>query len=404
MSTKKEKKCFLCDRPASYFKGMMIEGLSGLICEECVNQCTKIYADQHRRLGKADGAPKVKRLQGKPVIPSPREVKDFLDKYVIGQDRSKRVLAVAVSNHYSRINAGLTDIMPDVELDKSNILFIGPTGTGKTLLAQTVAKMLDVPCAISDATTLTEAGYVGADPENMLLKLYLASGNDVEKTQRGIVVLDEIDKKSKKDAGVSITRDVSGEGVQSAILKLIEGADVDVPLTGGRKHPGAECVKINTKNILFILCGAFNGLDKIIETRVKGKGIMGFDQPARVNGQNCGVEPEDLIQFGLIPELVGRVPIVSMLDALTESDLRLILSEPKNSLVKQCEKMAKLRGAELSFDKTALDEIARLAFVRGTGARGLRAITENMLLNIMFSLKAGDKIVVGRDLILGQAA
>jgi ATP-dependent Clp protease ATP-binding subunit ClpX len=404
--TNNPKRCFLCDRPASPATGQLIEGARGMICKTCADTCVHLFSEMDQ---------KHKSSHKHPIelstVPSPREIKDFLDQYVIGQEQAKKVVSVAVHSHYTRVfSNNQTEIMPEVELDKSNVLLIGPTGTGKTLLAQVVAKMLQVPCAISDATTVTEAGYVGADIENILLKLYQAANANLARTEIGIVVVDEIDKKSKKDAGVSITRDVSGEGVQSALLKIIEGCESDVPLTGGRKHPGAETIRINTKNILFILCGAFIGLDKIVETRLKGKGIMGFsdalDNPDKLN-KSLKVTPEDLIAFGLIPELVGRIPVVSSLEALSEKDLLHILTEPRNAVVKQYIKMAKLSGASLSFSEEALVQIAHIAFARGTGARGLRSIVEDLLLDFMFDIKTGSSIEIARgdvDKIFGGLA
>lgn len=381
--------CFLCGQPSDKIEGKLIEGVKGLVCRQCVSKCQSIYAAQD----KVSKPTAVDIFQ----VPSPKEIKDFLDQYVVGQERAKKVISVAVYNHYTRISQKNSLTMPDVELDKSNVLLIGPTGTGKTLLAQTVARMLRVPCAISDATTLTEAGYVGADPENILLKLYQASNADLSQTERGIVVLDEIDKKAKKDAGVSITRDVSGEGVQSALLKIIEGTESDVPLTGGRKHPGSETVRINTKNILFILCGAFIGLDKIVESRVKGKTVIGFEGKSNQGNELNQVTPEDLIAFGLIPELVGRIPVVSSLDVLSKDDLVRILTEPKNAVIKQYIKMAKLSGATLSFNDDALAEIANVVFTRKIGARGLRAIVEDLLLDFMFNIHKGSSVTITKQ-------
>ena len=286
--------------------------------------------------------------------------------------------------------------MPDVELDKSNVLMVGPSGSGKTLLAQTVARMLQVPCATSDATTLTEAGYVGADPENIILRLYQAANGDLARAEMGIIILDEIDKKAKRDAGVSVTRDVSGEGVQGALLKLLEGMEADVPLSGGRKHPGAETMRINTKNILFVMCGAFVGLDKIIERRIRGKGVMGFGGEIEVGIGTHRIMPEDLVEFGMIPELVGRIPVVSNLDALSEKDLLRILTEPKNAVIKQYQKVARLAGASLSFNDDALFEIAKIAFTRCTGARSLRAIVEDVVLDFMFNIHKGSSVVITR--------
>jgi len=333
-------------------------------------------------------------------VPAPQEIKAYLDQYVVGQNHTKKVLSVAVHNHYSRINllAKGADPMPDVELDKSNVLLVGPSGTGKTLLVQTIARMLKVPCAISDATTLTEAGYVGSDIETILLKVYQAAKGDVGATEMGIVMLDEICKKAKRDEGVSITRDVSGEGVQAALLKILEGCESDVPLAGGRKHPSGETVRINTRSMLFVMSGAFIGLDKIVEARMRGKGVIGFGTNELAAGRGMkNILPEDLIAFGLIPELVGRVPVVSRLEALSEKDLLHILTEPKNCIVKQYEKMAKLSGASLAFNDDALSEIARIAFSRETGARGLRSIVESLLLDFMFDIHKGSSITITKQ-------
>jgi ATP-dependent Clp protease ATP-binding subunit ClpX len=386
--------CCLCGLTQSQLQDQLIKGVEGYVCRGCVEKCHEIYEDMIKGQGTEKEAVPFK-------VPSAPEIRAFLDQYVIDQDRAKKVLSVAVHSHYSRIMSNEASPMPDVELNKSNVLLIGPTGTGKTFLAQTVARMLNVPCAISDATTLTESGYVGADPENILLKLYQASGENVEETERGIVVLDEIDKKAKKDAGVSITRDVSGEGVQGALLKIIEGCESDVPLSGGRKHPMAPSVRINTKNILFILCGAFDGLDKIVAARWKNKGNIGFINDLAGYGHGLDkVSPEDLITFGLIPELVGRIPVVSSLDLLSEYDLVRILYEPKNAVLKQYEKLAMIEKATLVFDEDAKREIAHIAFVRNTGARGLRAVVEEVLLDIMYDIKPGDKVNITKQMVL----
>ena len=380
--------CSMCGKPHSDFEELVITGKAGSICKSCALRCSDMYKE-------IEAANKFTAIK----VPSPPEIKAFLDQYVIGQERTKKVLSVAVHNHYSRITSHQGSPMPEVELEKSNVLLIGSTGVGKTLLAQTIARMLNVPCAISDATTLTEAGYVGSDPENILLKLYQAAGSNIGAAEMGIVVLDEIDKKAKKDSGVSITRDVSGEGVQSALLKIIEGSVADVPLSGGRKHPNAEIVKIDTKNILFVLCGSFDGLDKIVSARVKGKGALGFDIEDLHKDELNSIEPEDLVAFGLIPELVGRIPVVSRLASLNEKDLVRILSEPKNAVLRQYEKLAMLDNASLVFEEDAKLEIAKVAFERGTGARGLRAVVENLLLDVMYNLKAGDKITITKKMV-----
>ncbi len=390
------KYCSFCGRP---FDGTVryVSGPGVAICEECVKTCSEI-------LRKGTTTPNAGTEDIK-EIPTPEELKEYLDQYVIGQEAAKRVLSVAVYNHYKRVKYAHEIEESGVEIDKSNILMIGPTGTGKTLLARTLAKKLDVPFAIADATTLTEAGYVGEDVENILLKLIEAADYDISRAEHGIIFIDEIDKISKKGENVSITRDVSGEGVQQALLKIIEGTTASVPPQGGRKHPNQEMLKINTANILFICGGAFVGLDKIIEKRVSVS-AMGFGadvetrEDKNLESLYKELHPDDLIKFGLIPEFIGRLPVHVTLNNLTESDLRRIITEPKNSILRQYETSFKLDGIKLTFTDDAIDAIAEKAFKEKTGARGLRSIVENLMLGISYeipSMTGVKEVVVDRE-------